>query len=45
MQYQTYHYECFNLGDVLKKIETVCTKTEINNEWNINFLQNIPFSI
>ena len=24
------------------KIEAVITKTEINNEWNINFLQSCP---
>ena len=27
------------------KMEAVLTKTEINNEWNINFLQNNSFSI
>ena len=27
------------------KTGTVFTKTEMNNEWNVNFLKNIPVSI
>ena len=33
--------------DVFEKYQdwTVLTKTEMNNEWNIHFLQNSPLSI